>query len=348
MLDMTRKRAVTTVRHRLRAIPLLAVSVVCLTWGSPAPAEDCGSPCTVTRNGLPTFRLVNTAGVPDWDLETSAFGVELAPRSDSPNTGAFRVEHASHFNTLVIADSGRVGINTSVPAVPLQINGIGPEIRLVDTSIGSGSVDLRMADGHFQIQGNSGLNTIVTIDTRAPFTAKIDEIGQFGIGTALPSAMLHVVGDARVDGDLRVRGNVALGSSRTLKTAFDAVDPTEVLAKLADLPVASWRYKTEDESTRHIGPFAEDFQRLFGLGDGATISIVDAQGVAFAAIQGLEQRLAEKEVELDRLRSEKDAQIADLTERSTTQIAELAARLAAIEARVQLPRLAGFEGGARE
>lgn len=118
--------------------------------------------------------------------------------------------------------------------------------------------------------------------------------------------------------------------------------------KLADLPVASWRYKTEDEAERHIGPFAEDFQRLFGLGDGETISIVDAQGVAFAAIQGLEQRLAEKEVELDRLRSEKDAQIADLTERLTAQSTELAARLAAIEAVVQRQPLAGFEGGVRE
>jgi hypothetical protein len=343
MLDMTRRRAVTTVCHPVRVIALLAVSVVCLTWVSPATAEDCGSPCTVTRAGLPTFRLVNTAGVDDWDLETSAFGVELAPASDSANVGAFRVEHGADSNTLVIDASGRVGIGTTVPAVSLQINSTIPTIRWNNTQAGGGQVDLAMfADNTFRLRGNS-LQGIVGVDTRAPGgSVRILESGQIGIGTFSPSAKLHVAGDARVD------GNVALGSSRTLKTAFDVVDATEVLAKLVDLPVAFWRYQTEDESARHIGPFAEDFQRLFGLGDGATISIVDAQGVAFAAIQGLEQRLAEKEVELDRLRSEKDAQIADLTERSTTQIAELAARLAAIEARVQLPRLAGFEGGARE
>ena len=118
--------------------------------------------------------------------------------------------------------------------------------------------------------------------------------------------------------------------------------------------MASWRYKTEDESARHIGPFAEDFQRLFGLGDGETISMVDAQGVALAAIQGLQervaakeseldQRLAEKEADLARLRSEKDAQIADLTERLTAQNTAFAARLATIEARVQRPRLERFE-----
>ncbi|HUG74503.1 MAG TPA: tail fiber domain-containing protein [Acidimicrobiia bacterium] len=279
----------------------------------------------MTRQGLPTFRLVNTAGVPDWDLETSAFGVELAHGSDSPNTGAFRVEHTALINTLVITDSGRVGINTSVPAATLQINSHVPEIRLNPTSSGSGRADLAMHANTFLVQGNTD-NSIVRIDTRSPLAMRIDAVGNVGLGTTVttvPQAKLHVNGNVLVDGGTRIVGDVALGSSRTLKTAFDAVDPAEVLAKLADLPVASWRYKTEDETARHIGPFAEDFQRLFELGDGETISMVDAQGVAFAAIQGLAQRLAEKEDELANLRSEKDA-----------QIVELLARLATVEQRL--------------
>jgi hypothetical protein len=115
-----------------------------------------------------------------------------------------------------------------------------------------------------------------------------------------------------VGGDARIDGDVVLGSSRSVKTALEPVSPGQILAKVSELPLASWRYRGEDEAARHLGPFAEDFQRLFGLGNGETISVVDAQGVAFAAIQGLQERLAAK-----------DAQIADLI-----------ARLAALEDRL--------------
>ncbi|HUG74501.1 MAG TPA: tail fiber domain-containing protein, partial [Acidimicrobiia bacterium] len=143
-----------------------------------------------------------------------------------------------------------------------------------------------------------------------------------------PAAKLDVRGDARVE------GNVSLGSSRTLKADFDAVDPAEVLANLADLPVASWRYKTEDETARHIGPFAEDFQRLFGVGDSNTISVVDAQGVALAAIQGLQERVAAKESELEQRLAEKETELERLRRERDAQIAELTARLAALEDRL--------------
>jgi trimeric autotransporter adhesin len=41
-----------------------------------------------------------------------------------------------------------------------------------------------------------------------------------------------------------------------------------------------------------MGPVAEDFKAAFGLaGDGKSIGTVDADGVALAAIQGLNQKL---------------------------------------------------------
>lgn len=80
-------------------------------------------------------------------------------------------------------------------------------------------------------------------------------------------------------------------SSRSLKTNFEAIDPIGVLAKVANLPLAMWAYKNSVEG-RHLGPTAEDFQSAFGLGgDGKSISTVDADGVALAAIQGLNQKL---------------------------------------------------------
>jgi len=47
---------------------------------------------------------------------------------------------------------------------------------------------------------------------------------------------------------------------------------------------------------RHIGPMAQDFQAAFGVGaDDKHIATVDADGVALAAIQGLNEILKEKE-----------------------------------------------------
>ena len=58
-----------------------------------------------------------------------------------------------------------------------------------------------------------------------------------------------------------------------------------------------------------MGPVAQDFHAAFGLGDSErTISSVDVDGVAMAAIQGLYQVVREREAEIAQLR----AQLAEL------------------------------------
>ena len=65
----------------------------------------------------------------------------------------------------------------------------------------------------------------------------------------------------------------------------------DVLDKVAELSVERWRYKPhlvgEPNPVEHIGPYAEDFKEAFGIGDGKTISSVDAIGVLFRAVQEL-------------------------------------------------------------
>ncbi len=75
-----------------------------------------------------------------------------------------------------------------------------------------------------------------------------------------------------------------------VKDAFAAIDPAAVLAALDVMPVHSWSFKDDSGAARHIGPTAQDFHAAFGFGDSATrIATVDADGVAFAAIQALSQ-----------------------------------------------------------
>ena len=81
-----------------------------------------------------------------------------------------------------------------------------------------------------------------------------------------------------------------------------------MLGKVLDLPMAYWRYKTEEEEVRHLGPMAEDFHAAFGLGpDDQGIPLLDAGGVALAAIQGLkaeqDEQMAAKDREIEMLQS---------------------------------------------
>ncbi len=92
-------------------------------------------------------------------------------------------------------------------------------------------------------------------------------------------------------------------SDRAGKDSVRLVDSREVLRKLVALPIATWNWKAQDASIRHMGPMAQEFSAAFGLGEtDKGISTVDADGVAFAAIQGLHQMLQQKDRENAQLR----------------------------------------------
>ena len=74
------------------------------------------------------------------------------------------------------------------------------------------------------------------------------------------------------------------------------------------MPLSTWNYKAQDDSIRHMGPMAQDFRAAFGLGvSDKLIDTIDPDGVALAAIQGLntelQERLAEKDAEIAELRA---------------------------------------------
>jgi hypothetical protein len=87
-------------------------------------------------------------------------------------------------------------------------------------------------------------------------------------------------------------GSWATVSDRNLKANIDAVDVGAILDALVAIPIATWNYTSQAESIRHIGPMAQDFMSAFGVGeDERHITTVDADGVALAAIQGLNAKL---------------------------------------------------------
>jgi len=58
------------------------------------------------------------------------------------------------------------------------------------------------------------------------------------------------------------------------------------------MPVEEWKYKDGiADGGRHIGPYAEDFQKATGKGNGKMIPVMDAVGVTMKAVQELDKKV---------------------------------------------------------
>ncbi|WP_368936279.1 tail fiber domain-containing protein [Bacillus sp. SH8-8] len=101
------------------------------------------------------------------------------------------------------------------------------------------------------------------------------------------------------NGNVQTRG-VNLTSDKNEKENFSSINTLEILDKVANMPIQSWNYKADTSSECHIGPTAQDFHATFGLNgdDDKHISSVDIQGIALAAIQGLNEKLMAENAQL--------------------------------------------------
>ena len=114
-------------------------------------------------------------------------------------------------------------------------------------------------------------------------------------------------------------------SDRNAKDALQAIDGRDVLDRVVAMPLATWHYKAQDAKYRHMGPMAQDFYSAFHLGESDTgIDTIDADGVALAAIQGLNAKLEREIAENAALK----ARVAQLEARS----ADVTALKAAVKA----------------
>lgn len=116
-------------------------------------------------------------------------------------------------------------------------------------------------------------------------------------------------------------------SDRNAKSGNKAVNTNAVLDALMKVSIEYWSCKTQNGTT-HIGPMAQDFKKAFKVGETDTmISSVDADGVAFAAIQALK-------IQLDQLKAQNSAlqkeNAALKTQQANFQTA-VEARLSALE-----------------
>ncbi|MBL8246307.1 MAG: hypothetical protein JNL89_19070 [Rhodanobacteraceae bacterium] len=175
-------------------------------------------------------------------------------------------------NQFLVRADGGVMINTN--ALPAS----GDDLVLRARTSGDTDVDIKLLTQN----GTAGL--IYLDEATGSFF-----LSPQGVQTGQPR--LNVTGGTGGVATLSNGGTWTNASSRSYKTGFIDVDPMAILDRLVALPISTWTYRGSEEGT-HLGPMAEDFKAAFDLaGDGKSIATVDADGVALAAIQGLNQKL---------------------------------------------------------
>jgi len=130
-------------------------------------------------------------------------------------------------------------------------------------------------------------------------------------------------------------GTFSCSSSRTIKTAFEAINAQSLLAGIRALPLSTWTYIEDTTGTRHLGPVAEDFFAQFGLGEGpSSIGAQDLASLGLVGVQALAERDEAHARELAAL-SERNAQLQADLQASLTLQRELVQRLGALEKRLE-------------
>jgi hypothetical protein len=176
------------------------------------------------------------------------------------------------------------------------------------------------ADGTFVWADSKEFDVPVTDPDRFVVRAT----GGVYLATEVDPTSGHVTAGAYLAAGGSTWGTLPAMSDRNLKENFERTDGRRILEQLNDIPVETWNYKGSGPVVRHIGPMAQDFHAAFGVGeDNRHISTMDANGVAFAAIQGLSSIVKEKEEAI----ASQQRRIAELE----TENAEIRARLDALE-----------------
>ena len=261
---------------------------------------------------------ISDAGVLGWNRSTTGNGYGVWAFTQSPGAITLRAERSSNTGTspAIYATNPSSSANAlGVHSVLTNIGGGSSSTALRGESQSTGAGGIGVWGSHagtgWGVYGTAGaggaaIRGAASADANdngwaGYFIGQVYVSSQLGIGTSTPAFPIEHVSGAR----LTVGGVWTNASDRNLKENIAPIDPSDVLARVVSMPVAAWNYKVEGKDVQHIGPMAQDFKSAFGLGDSdKVIATVDADGVALAAIQGLNKKLEAKDAELAAVKEE--------------------------------------------
>jgi hypothetical protein len=216
---------------------------------------------------------------------------------------------SSDTNQFLVRAGNGMGINTASPAGALHIVNTAPGYTGAFNQTEPPALVLDAQNQNLlgsQIRFSNQGFPLAVIDQRGSSNSPNGGALNFNLYTpgsgmtaslSLSHAGIDLADDTTCHGQMSAQ-SFNTTSDRNVKTNFAAISAEDVLKKVIALPLSSWTFKADKLSVRHLGPMAQDFYAAFGLGkDDTHIATVDEEGVALAAIQGLNQKLEQARAE---------------------------------------------------
>lgn len=227
-----------------------------------------------------TLRLESSSGA----AMTVSGGGSLLVTSVGGNANIFGVNGSAPSNSLRIASNGNVGFGTNSPNAPIHVrrdDGTA-EILVEETEFAEVNQQFVMKQN-----GNTGFRLVNTSNDRQ---WQFRTGGQGGTSSVFLINLVEQEGpEFRLDaaGNLFLKGTVSNRSSREMKTNIRNIDTEQAIQNLKNLNLHEWAY-TDSPEKLHVGPMAEDFNRLFGYGGNPeSIAPADLASLALVAAQEL-------------------------------------------------------------
>lgn len=227
---------------------------------------------------------------------------------DDGNSGFYTF--ASGFNTIA---KGNYSIAAGYGSWALQSYGVGMGYNAHSDGVGSVALGyMSTADGPYSVaigqraSTNGYTGAIVLADQSTTDSVEASANNQFSLRAA-GGIRLYTNATTTTGMSMNAGGsswNVI--SDRNRKENFAAVNLEDMLTRIRELPISTWRYiGEEDRTVRHIGPMAQDWHSLFNFNsDDLTINTSDIDGVNLAGVKALEARTAQQAAEIRELRTQ--------------------------------------------
>lgn len=225
-----------------------------------------------------------------WEYETvGVTALNFNLRLQSPNAVIFHSGDALQ-QQMIVNEVGNVGIGTIGPGAKLHVANGGAIINGVTIGADAGSIDypweyetIGVAAPNFNLRLQSPNSVIFHPGGARNNVISIDPGGNIG----------HARG-ARCDGSRWIDG-----SSLAYKTAVDPLSVEKALTTLVGLAPVIFRYKTEDDDTRHVGFIAEEVPDLVAVPDRKGVSAMDIVAILTKVVQHQQRQITELYAQLE-------------------------------------------------
>ncbi|MDH3743571.1 MAG: tail fiber domain-containing protein, partial [Acidobacteriota bacterium] len=271
-----------------------------LGFGTSTPVAD----LHVKSGNTPTLRLEQDGSsgftAQTWDVAGNEANLFIRDATNG-STLPFRIRPGAPTSAIDVEGStGDIGFGTSSPETALHVFSTAAENIGLRVENSAASWDARTnTGGDFQITlEGSGVAELLIRNTAA------GDVEKYVFSDGAGGQLMEIEGDGDVNSKTGVFGML---SDRNAKTDISTVDTGKVLARVAEMPISTWRYKANSDEL-HMGPMAQDFYAAFGLHeDGQSIALNDLSGVALAAIKGLDEELESRSRMIEELMARVEA-----------------------------------------